>query len=451
MIQLYDYQQDLVDRARQAYHDGYHAPCIVSPCGSGKSVMVAEIAKLTTQKGNHVLFLVHRKELIDQIRGTFRAIGVDGSMVDFGMVQTVVRRLDRMRRPGLIITDENHHGLAGSYRKIYDFFSDVPRLGFTATPVRLNGGGLGDVNDLLIEGVSVSWLIEHHRLAPYEYYAPKLIDTDALKKASTGDYTKQSMDNAVKSTIYGDVIKHYRDLAEGEQAIAYCHSIEASLHTASVFNANGYPAAHIDAKTPKDDRAAIIQKFREGEIKILCNVDLIGEGFDVPDCSTVIMLRPTKSLSLFIQQSMRGMRYKPGKKSIIIDHVGNVNSFGLPDMEREWSLESKKKTNTDSDISVVQCVKCFGAYARPRGENVCPYCGHVQPIEERKTELEIDESAELVKVGETKVVLDLEKAKYFNMTEDEAESIGDLYKIAKAKGFKPGWAYMAAKRRGMLI
>lgn len=450
MIQLYDYQQDLVDRARKAYHDGYHAPCIVSPCGSGKSVMVAEIAKLTTQKGNRVLFLVHRKELIDQIRGTFRAIGVDGLMVDFGMVQTVVRRLDRMHRPGLIITDENHHGLAGSYRKIYDFFSDVPRLGFTATPVRLNGGGLGDVNDLLIEGVSVRWLIEHHRLAPYEYYAPKLIDTDALKKASTGDYTKQSMDNAVKSTIYGDVIKHYRDLAEGEQAIAYCHSIEASLHTASVFNANGYPAAHIDAKTPKDERSAIVQKFREGEIKVLCNVDLIGEGFDVPDCSTVIMLRPTKSLSLFIQQSMRGMRYKPGKKSIIIDHVGNVNSFGLPDMEREWSLKTKKKTNTDSDISVVQCVKCFGAYARPQGDNVCPYCGHVQPVEERKSKMDVDESAELVKVGETKVVLDLEKAKYFNMTEDEAESVGDLYKIAKAKGFKPGWAFMAAKRTGLL-
>lgn len=450
MIQLYDYQQDLVDRARQAYHGGYHAPCIVSPCGSGKSVMVAEIARLTAKKGNRVLFLVHRKELIDQIKKTFRAVGVDIAMVDFGMVQTVVRRLDKMRRPGLIITDENHHGLARSYRKIYEHFSDVPRLGFTATPVRLNGGGLGDVNDLLIEGVSVSWLIEHHRLAPYEYYAPKLIDTEALKKASTGDYTKQSMDNAVKSTIYGDVIKHYRQLADGEQAIAYCHSIDASEQTAHIFNVNGYPAAHIDAKTPKDERNEIIQKFRDSEIKILCNVDLIGEGFDVPDCSTVILLRPTKSLSLFIQQSMRGMRYKPGKKSIIIDHVGNVNRFGLPDMEREWSLDSKKKTNTDSDISVVQCVKCFGAYARPQGENICPYCGHVQPVEERKIELEVDESAELVKVGETKVVLDLEKAKYFNMTEDEAESIGDLYKIAKAKGFKPGWAYMAGLRKGFI-
>jgi superfamily II DNA or RNA helicase len=172
-MKLYDYQNDLVKRAKQAYIEGFKAPCIVSPCGSGKSVMVAEIARMTTSKGNRVLFLVHRHELIDQIKKTFETIGVDLKLVNFGMVQTVVRHLETIKKPQLVITDENHHGLAASYRKIYDYFSDVPRLGFTATPIRLNGSGLGDVNDLLIEGVSAKWLIENHRLAPYEYYAPK--------------------------------------------------------------------------------------------------------------------------------------------------------------------------------------------------------------------------------------------------------------------------------------
>lgn len=142
-MELYDYQNDLVDRARQAYVDGYKAPCIVSPCGSGKSVMVAEIAKRTTRKGNRVLFLVHRRELIDQIKDTFQKMGVDNQLVNFGMVQTVVRHLKTIKKPQLIITDENHHGLAASYRKIYEYYSDVPRLGFTATPIRLNGSGLG--------------------------------------------------------------------------------------------------------------------------------------------------------------------------------------------------------------------------------------------------------------------------------------------------------------------
>lgn len=449
-MKLYDYQQDLVNRTRQAYIKGYNAPCIVSGCGSGKSVMIAEIARMTASNKKNVLFLVHRKELLDQIKGTFEKIGVDLDYVTFGMVMTIVNKLDKIPKPDLIITDENHHGLASSYRKIYDYFKDVKKLGFTATPIRLNGSGLGDVNDVLIEGPSVKWLIENERLAPYEYYAPKLINTDVLKKASTGDFTKKSMDNAIEKRIYGDVVKHYKQLADNEQAIAYCHSIEASKHTSDVFNRNGYKAAHIDAKTPKIERERIIEKFRQKEIKILCNVDLIGEGFDVPDCTTVIMLRPTKSLSLYIQQSMRGMRYQPGKRSVIIDHVGNVGTFGLPDMDREWNLSSKKKTNTESDIAVVECKNCFMVFEKNESR-ICPHCGWEVEIEVRESELEVDAEAELVKVGDTVgITIDSEKAKYYNMTAEEAESIEDLYAIARAKGYKPGWAYMQAKRRGML-
>lgn len=433
-----------MNKTRKAYIDGYKAPCIVAPCGAGKSIMIAEIAKMTTKKGNRVLFLVHRKELLDQIQKTFETIGINFELVTFGMVMTIVNKLDKLPKPSLIITDENHHGLAASYKKIYDYYSDVLRLGFTATPIRLNGSGLGDVNDLLIEEVSVSWLIEHKRLAPYEYYAPKLINTEELKKASTGDFTKQSMDKAVKNTIYGDVIKHYEMLAKNEQAIVYCHSIEASKHTADIFNQAGYKAVHIDAKTPKKERELMIQQFREKDIKLLCNVDLIGEGFDVPDCTTVIMLRPTKSLSLFIQQSMRGMRYKPNKKAIIIDHVGNVNQFGLPDTERKWTLTAKKKTNTESDIPVVQCKKCFGAYEQNL-DRLCPYCGFKQPIEAKESKLEKDESQNLEKVNKSdfKIVMDFRKP-------SDCSSLKELQELAKNKGYKPGWAWYQAKVHGLI-
>lgn len=443
-IQLYDYQEKLVSKTRKAYIDGYKAPCIVAPCGAGKSIMIAEVAKMTTEKGNRVLFLVHRKELLDQIQETFKTVGVNFDLVTFGMVMTIVNKLDQLPKPSLIITDENHHGLAASYKKIYNYYSDVLRLGFTATPIRLNGSGLGDVNDLLIEEVSVSWLIEHKRLAPYEYYAPKLIDTNELKKAATGDFTKKSMDKAVGNTIYGDVIKHYESLAKNEQAIAYCHSIEASKHTAEIFNQAGYKAAHIDAKTPKIERESIIQQFRDREIKILCNVDLIGEGFDVPDCTTVIMLRPTKSLSLFVQQAMRGMRYRPNKTSIIIDHVGNVNQFGLPDTERKWTLAAKKKTNAGSDITVVQCKKCFGAYEQ-NIERLCPYCGFKQPVETKESTLKKDEAKDLEKVNKSdfKIVMD------FRNPED-CRSLKELQELAKNRGYKPGWAWYQAKVHGLI-
>lgn len=439
---LHPYQQRLVDKTRQAYANGYRAPCVVAPCGAGKSVIISDIARMATEKGNRVLFLVHRRELIDQIQETFRKNEVIMDLVHFGMVQTVVRRLGKIEKPQLIITDENHHGLAKSYRKIYDYYSDVPKLGFTATPVRLNGSGLGDINDILIEEVDAKWLIENRYLSPYKYYAPKLIDTEKLKLNSLREFSSTSIDAAMNERkIYGDVIKHYKQLADGEQAIAYCHNVQASKEVAAEFNEHGIKAVHIDAKTPKAERAEIIQKFRDREIKVLTNVDLIGEGFDVPDCSTVIMLRPTQSLSLYIQQAMRGMRYRPGKTSIIIDHVDNVRRHGLPDMEREWNPEGiKSGTNEKPEAPIRECTNCFAVF--PPEEKVCPMCGHEPEVKERK-EYEVDETAELEEVTEENIVLDFREPK-------DCKNMKELHELAKARNYKPGWAYYQGKLLGFI-
>ena len=338
MSELRPYQSALLDEVRQAYREGARRPCIVLPCGGGKSCITAEAAKCATDKGNRVLFLVHRRELVDQIRQTFYDWGVDLSLCRVEMVQTACRRINRMHVPRLIITDENHHCLASSYRKIYDAFPDAQCLGVTATPVRLNGGGLGDVNDRLVLGVSAKWLIENKHLAPYEYYAPAVADLSGVH-TKRGEYvTSEVMDVLDHATIYGDVVGHYQKLAAGHKAVCYCASVSHSKEMAERFQAAGIPAAHIDGETDKYTRKRIIDKFRSGTIQILCNVDLISEGFDVPDCSCAILLRPTQSLTLFIQQSMRPMRYQPGKTAIIIDHVGNYTRFGMPDDDREWTL-----------------------------------------------------------------------------------------------------------------
>src|SRR5690625_4352587 len=441
MYQLHDYQQNLVDKARQSYVDGYVSPCIVAPCGSGKSMVISEIARMTTLGGNRVLFLVHRRELVDQIRETFINNNVDMQLVELGMVQTIVRRLDKTNKPDLIITDENHHSLAASYRKIYDHFSDVLKLGFTATPIRLNGSGLGDINDVLIEEVSAKWLIENNYLSPYKYYAPKLIDTESLKLNNMREFSSTSINDTMsENKIYGDVIKHYQELANNQQAIVYSHSVEASEEVAAEFNDAGYSAAHIDGKTPKVERDEIINKFRDMEIQILTNVDIIGEGFDVPDCSVVIMLRPTQSLSLYIQQSMRGMRYRPNKTSIIIDHVDNVRRHGLPDMDRTWSLEGKKKTSKESEVSIKECLNCFAVYTPEY--LVCPFCGHKPEIEEI-ADYEVDETAELEEVTEKDIVLDFREPA-------DCNNMAELAELGKARGYKPGWAFHQAKLRGFL-
>lgn len=435
---LRPYQIDLLEQTRAAYRAGYQAPCIVSPCGSGKSIILAELAKCATDKGNRVLFLVHRQELCQQIFDTFVKWGVNMHLCKISMVQTARRRLDKLPRPDLIITDENHHSMASTYRKIYEYWPNVPRVGVTATPIRLNGSGLGDVNDKLIIGPSVKQLIEWGNLSPFRYFAPEVVDTSKLQ-IKRGDFVQSEVDELFNANaIYGDVIGHYRKLSDGKQVICYCATIGQSKKMAYEFSRAGISAHHLDGDTPKAIRAKVIDQFRTGDIKILCNVDLISEGFDVPDCNTAILLRPTQSLALYIQQAMRCMRYKPGKTAIIIDHVGNVGRFGPPDMDREWSLETKKRRKRvvdDTALHIKQCQACF--YVYDAKEPVCPNCGF-KPARAEKEPEEIKD-AQLVEVESKPFVLDYREP-------SDCTSLKELQDLARNRGFRPGWAYYQAKR-----
>ncbi|HBL5929030.1 TPA: DEAD/DEAH box helicase [Listeria monocytogenes] len=415
--------------------------CCSLRLGAGKSVILSEIIRMTTHNKNNVLFLVHRKELIDQIRNTLTMNDVDMNFVNLGMVQTVVRRLEKTSEPALIIIDESHHVLANSYKKIINHFSNAKVVGFTATPVRINGGGLGDINDTLIEKVNAKWLIENSFLSPYKYFAPEVIQTSNLDIKRTGEYDITQLDDQFNQRkVWGDVIKHYQKLADGQQAILYASSLYQSQKMAASFEQVGITAAHIDGKTPKAERDHIIQQFRNGEIKVLCNLDLIGEGFDVPDCSTVIMLRPTQSLSLYIQQSMRGMRYRPEKTSIIIDHVGNVSRFGLPDMERTWSLEPKKGSNSKkAEAPVKICPDCFMTVLSSNKK--CEHCGHEFKVEVKP--IQVDEAAELQEITEA-----VFKVNY--SSPNECKNMKELYEYAKEHNYKKGWAFHQGKARGFI-
>lgn len=349
----------------------------MAPPGSGKSVVIAEIARLTTLRGNQVLFLVHRRELVQQIVHSFEENSVDMRYATVMTVGRAAHQLDKLKKPAVIITDETHHSLAKTYREIYDYFPDVPRLGFTATPWRMNGTGFEDIYDKMVEGPTVEWLIKHHSLAPYEYYMPQsVVNRDKLKRSHSGEYTKRSIDAELGKAIFGDVISNYRKLANGRQAILYAHSVEYSQMFANKFQKEGIAAEHIDAKTPTAERERIINGFRDKKITILCNVDLISEGFDVPEVGVIILLRPTKSLVLHVQQSMRGMRYRPGKTSIIIDQVANALEHGLPDTPHQWTLTGHKK---ETDPPLITCDFCYGTFHHwgrdADGKRVCPYCG----------------------------------------------------------------------------
>lgn len=436
-MELREYQKKLIDDIRQSISKGNKAIVSVLGCGGGKSIIQGAIAASANKKGNRALFLVHRRELCEQIRETFIGCGIDTELTDICMVQTVSRHLDNIKEPKIIITDEAHHSTANTYKRVYDYFPNALLLGFTATPCRLNQGGLGEVYSDLITSVSTKWLIDNHFLAPYKYYSMPMINRKELRIRS-GEYIVSGL--LENKHIYGETVKQYEKLAKGKKAIAYCSSVKAAKETAEQFQEAGYPVAELDGTTNKEARKKIMQAFRDGIISILCNCDLFGEGLDVPDCECVILLRPTKSLNLYIQQSMRSMRYLPGKTAIIIDHVGNCYEHGLPDDTREWTLEPKKKQ--EKTVKIRECKSCFAAFS-PKLER-CPYCG-AEVIHEVRTENRKTIDVDLVEMKRQ------EKIKNTRLSEAELKTWDEVREFQKLKKYKFGFCIHYCQRNNIPI
>jgi superfamily II DNA or RNA helicase len=247
-----------------------------------------------------------------------------------------------------------------------------------------------------------------------------------------------------KAAIYGDTVETYKRLADGKQTIVYCASVKASKETARAFVRAGYTSVHLDGETPQKERIEAVEAFRRGEINVLCNVDLFGEGFDVPDCGCVILLRPTKSLSLFIQQSMRSMRYREGKHALIIDHVGNVFEHGLPDDAREWTLVDKKRKAKNA-VHIRECPICFAVI--PATAGVCSYCGNEFSAKDRK-HLEVLDG-EIVEISAEEIERRrLRKLPY--EAYKKMRTFDEIRDFADARGYKFMWAVRKAHEIGVL-
>lgn len=456
-INLRPYQLALKNKAREAFKNNKRV-ILLAPCGSGKTVIASSIMQDAIKKGNKVWFIVHRSELMKQANDTLERYGIPKKNIEVYMVQSLAHKLDKIKEePNLIIVDECQHSSSSTYRKIINQYPNAYILGLSATPTRLTGKPLGDIYETIISEVTAKQLIEMKYLADYSYYAPELnIDFNNIK-IKAGDYDTEDVNRAMsKAKIYGDIIKTYKKLANNKKTILYCASIEYSKKMEKLFSENGYKIKHFDGTTPEKERQQIVEDFRNNKIQMLTNVDLIGEGFDVPDCECVLLLRPTQSLNLFIQSSTRCLRKNGDKKAIIIDYVNNIQKHGLPTMDRQWSLDKKVKEydneNDDGTLRIRVCKECFSTF---EGGDVCPYCG----AEYELTAIEIEniKEVQLKKVEEEK---ELKRQQYLSSVADKVqyyESVeqcttwAELTEFAKMKNYKPGFAYVMAKRMGIFV
>lgn len=440
-MELRDYQQDLYDKTKDAFRAGKKRVLVCVGCGAGKSYIFAKMAQQT--KGD-VLVLTHRQELRDQTSRLFADNGINARIE---MILTEANRLGQYPKPALIITDEAHLSRSNSWMRVLDYY-DTHTVGFTATPVRLDGKPLGDIYDTLVTGVSVRWLIDHQRLAPYEYYAPTAVETDGLR-VQCGDYVIRDMEQLMTDrAIYSDVLKSWERFAKGEKTIAYCVSVKHAKETAEMFSAAGYPAVEIDGATPQKKRAEIMQDFRDGKITVLCNVGIISEGVSIDDVSCCLLLRPTESHALYWQQGMRSMRYQPGKVAKVIDCVGNYTRNPLFDAEVEWSLtesvKKKPRINDTGDFFIRTCPACFKVF---KTAPVCPYCGSAYPLSPR--EIKAHEDIELARITAEEAEKAERKRKQARMEQGKAKTFPELLAIGKERGYKnpAAWAYAVMRGR----
>lgn len=438
---LRDYQQELYQKTVTGFQQGYRRPLVVAPCGAGKSYLFAEMIRKTR---GEVLVLTHRRELLRQHEDLLCNLNIPNARVS--MILTEANRLGQYPKPALIVTDEAHLSRSNSWVKVLDHYNTFT-VGFTATPCRLDGKPLGDVYDTLIEGVDVRWLIEHERLAPYEYYAPTLVDTSSLRVAR-GDYVTSDLEQLMNErAIYGDAIRTYENLAPGEKTIAYCVSVNHARQTARTFGEAGFRAEAISADTPGRERERIMDDFRRGHIQVLCNVGIISEGISIDDVSCCMLLRPTESIALGIQQMMRCMRYQPGKTAKILDFVGNYTRVGLPDDPREWSLNkpvSKRRAiNENGDFYIRSCPECYMTF---KTAPVCPFCGHVYPLHPR--EIQAHQDIELTRISiEEATRVELLK-KQARIEQGRAQSFEELIRLGKQRGYKNPAFWAANVLRG---
>ncbi len=443
MVSLRYYQREGIGRLRQSIKSGYKAPLLVAPTGAGKTVMFSYMAKQAAGRSKRVLILAHRDKLIRQASSKLDDYDVGHGVIMAGVrpsrlmntqvasVQTMVRRIQKYRfKFDLVVIDEAHLSAAASYIKVIDAIrATSPHaiiIGVTGSPYRLDGKGLGveagGLYDDLVVGVTLRDLIDDGFLVQPKVYASReTLDLSGVRTVG-GDYNSKDLASVVdRPTLVGNAVEHYQKVCPGVPSIAWCVNIAHSEHVAEQFSACGIPARSLSGEAKTEEREQVLGDLAAGRLKVVTFCNLLIEGVDVPEIGAVILLRPTKSLSAYLQVIGRGLRPvyasdmslesrdhrlaamdmgPKGRHCIVLDHAACWYIHGFADDEREWSLDGqkksgKKKKDDDPEFKIQQCPSCFRVHLPGP---VCPECGHVYKVEVERGPREVD--GELTEITE---------------------------------------------------
>ena len=386
LYQLRDYQIIWINQVINSWKQGNRAVLAQLPTGAGKTICFVSIASLFLKAGEGVLVIAHRLELIEQAVNKLShilqtEIGIikykvtpkPNCRVQVASIQTISHKKDLPQNIGLVIIDEAHHATTSSYRRVLDAYPSAKILGVTATPKRLDGQGFKDLFDDLVVGVSAAELISRGYLSSFKLFATdKSIDTTGITKGKI-DFLSTELALAVNSQIsLEEILNIWKKYASEEQTVIFAASVQHSRSIAQIFRRHHIKCEHLDSDTRPDERASIIEKYRDGKIQILTNYQIISEGFDVEGIGCVLCVRPTISETLWLQMLGRALRPLITRKpAIFIDLTDNWKRLGLPDEKRKWSLEPLPINQSNREWGLIKCTHCTHIF-RPLNDELKP-------------------------------------------------------------------------------
>lgn len=438
------YQIQAIDEARKLVRS-IPLVLLVLPTGGGKTLIAALVIRGAVAKGRRVVFLAHRREIIAQSFWKIvdagvpeHAVGVvmaDGWITDREgrpydarrplapvQVASVQTLLHRAHPPAnVVFVDEAHHATADSYVKPLAKWREggAVVVGLTATPERADGRGLAGTFDHLHVIATVRELIAGGYLAEPAVWSMRTPAGLDAAKITAGDYNLEALGDVMDvDPITGSVVEQYQRHGDGRTGVVFAVNTAHSRHLAARFCEAGIAAEHLDGMTPTDERDAILRRLADGTTRVVVNCAVLTEGWDLPRAKYLALARPTKSLSLYLQMAGRILRPWQGVEPVIVDHGGCVEEHGLPQDDREWSLESKKRTAKKPKAKPRMCPECLRVVPEAR---VCPGCGYEWPPLPVPSEI----AAEAVRIDRAARVL----------TEDTEARSNDLRKaIVRAVG-----------------
>jgi DNA repair protein RadD len=459
--ELRGYQRAILERIKAAIQAGRRRLLLPAATGSGKTIMAAKAADDAVKADQRVLFLVHRRELIQQASRKLNDVGLDhgiiaagfpmrpGPRVQVASISTLHRRAVRSRTipmpdADLVVVDEAHHASARSWASIINAYPNAIVIGLTATPCRADGRGLGTLFECLIECPSIRELIELGCLVPTRVFAPTKPDLEGIRTVA-GDFDEEQLEQRLdRPVLVGDIVTHWHRLGAGRRTVVFAISRAHAVHLRDEFARAGVVACYLDGDTPATERDRILDRLKRGTIEVVVNVGVLCEGWDQPEVQCIVLARPTRSFGLYRQIVGRGLRPAPGKDHLLVlDHAGATHMHQAVETDVIWTLSDKERARPAPPTGggggaarrLVDCPECSAVFLQAQA---CPSCGWRRRIKPDAVEVQ-DGDLMLLQGGKVQKApcSDLDKRNFYRQ----------LLAIRNERGYRPGWAACTYKKK----